>query len=93
MNAACGEPIRAAAQGRVFVADWKGGYGITVMIDHGGGMATLYAHQSRAAVGYGQQVSTGDVIGYAGTTGISTGCHLHFEVRLAGAPVDPAQYL
>jgi murein DD-endopeptidase MepM/ murein hydrolase activator NlpD len=93
MNAVCGEPIRAAAQGRVFVADWKGGYGITVMIDHGGGMATLYAHQSRAAVGYGQQVSTGDVIGYAGTTGISTGCHLHFEVRLAGAPVDPAQYL
>lgn len=93
MNAACGEPIRAAASGRVFLADWKGGYGITVMIDHGGGMATLYAHQSRMAVGYGQQVSAGDVIGYAGTTGVSTGCHLHFEVRIGGTPVDPSPYL
>lgn len=93
MNAACGEPIRAAARGRVFLADWKGGYGITVMIDHGGGLATLYAHQSRTAVGYGQQVSAGEVIGYAGTTGVSTACHLHFEVRFAGSPVDPAPYL
>jgi murein DD-endopeptidase MepM/ murein hydrolase activator NlpD len=93
MNAGCGEPIRAAAAGRVFLADWKGGYGLTVMIDHGGGMSTMYAHQSSAAVGYGQQVGAGQVIGYIGSTGTSTACHLHFEVRIGGNPVDPAPYL
>ncbi|NQV05861.1 peptidoglycan DD-metalloendopeptidase family protein [bacterium] len=93
MNASCGVEIRAAEAGRVFLADWKGGYGLTVMIDHGGGMSTLYAHQTITAVGYGQQVQRGQVIGYAGTTGTSTACHLHFEVRLGGAPVDPAPYL
>jgi murein DD-endopeptidase MepM/ murein hydrolase activator NlpD len=93
MNAGCGEPIRAAAAGRVFLADWKGGYGLTVMIDHGGGMSTMYAHQSSAAVGYGQQVGAGQVIGFIGSTGASTGCHLHFEVRIGGTPVDPAPYL
>jgi murein DD-endopeptidase MepM/ murein hydrolase activator NlpD len=77
----------------VFLADWKGGYGLTVMIDHGGGMSTMYAHQSSAAVGYGQQVGAGQVIGYIGSTGTSTACHLHFEVRLGGNPVDPAPYL
>ena len=93
MNAGCGEPIRAAAAGRVFLADWKGGYGLTVMIDHGGGMSTMYAHQTSAAVGYVQQVGAGQVIGYIGSTGTSTACHLHFEVRLGGNPVDPAPYL
>jgi murein DD-endopeptidase MepM/ murein hydrolase activator NlpD len=93
MNAYCGEPIRAAGDGRVFLADWKGGYGITVMIDHGGGMSTLYAHQASTAVGYGQWVTAGEVIGYGGTTGVSTSCHLHFEVRINGDPVDPAPYL
>ena len=93
MNAGCGAPIIASGSGRVFLADWKGGYGITVMIDHGGGMSTLYAHQSQVAVGYGAQVSAGDVIGYIGTTGVSTGCHLHFEVRIGGNPVDPTPYM
>jgi murein DD-endopeptidase MepM/ murein hydrolase activator NlpD len=63
------------------------------VIDHGGGMATLYAHQSRIAVSPGQFVNAGDVIGYVGSTGMSTGPHLHFEVRLSGNPVDPAPYL
>jgi len=93
MNAGCGAEIRASEAGRVFLSDWKGGYGLTVMIDHGGGMSTLYAHQTSTAVGYGQQVARGEVIGYIGTTGVSTGCHLHYEVRLGGTPVDPAPYL
>jgi murein DD-endopeptidase MepM/ murein hydrolase activator NlpD len=93
IDAACGVPIIAASGGRVFLADWKGGYGLTVMIDHGGGMSTLYGHMSATAVSYGQQVSVGEVIGYIGTTGVSTGCHLHFEVRIFGDPVDPAPYL
>jgi murein DD-endopeptidase MepM/ murein hydrolase activator NlpD len=93
MNGACGSPIVAAGSGRVFLAGWNGGYGNAIMVDHGGGMATLYAHQSSFAVGYGTQVSAGQVIGYVGTTGVSTGCHLHFEVRISGTPVDPTPYL
>jgi murein DD-endopeptidase MepM/ murein hydrolase activator NlpD len=93
MTAGCGTPIKAAAGGRVFLSDWYGGYGNTIMIDHGGGMATLYAHQSSLGASYGQQVSAGQVIGWVGTTGVSTGCHLHFEVRLGGTPVDPTPYL
>ena len=93
MNAGCGDPIRASADGRVIVNGWQGGYGLTVIIDHGGGMSTLYAHQTRTNVDYGQRVALGDVIGYIGSTGLSTACHLHFEVRLAGRPVDPADYL
>jgi murein DD-endopeptidase MepM/ murein hydrolase activator NlpD len=93
LNAGCGEPIRAAADGRVIVNGWQGGYGLAVIIDHGGGMSTLYAHQTRTNVDYGQRVALGDVIGYIGSTGLSTACHLHFEVRLAGQPVDPADYL
>jgi murein DD-endopeptidase MepM/ murein hydrolase activator NlpD len=93
MNAGCGEPIRAAAAGRVFLADWRGGYGLTVMIDHGGGLSTLYAHESSVVVAYNGQVGAGEVIGYAGSTGTSTSCHLHFEVRVDGNPVDPAPFL
>jgi murein DD-endopeptidase MepM/ murein hydrolase activator NlpD len=93
MNAAYGDPIVAAADGRVIFTGWRGGYGNTVIIDHGGGVATLYAHQSSIAVGYGDVVNGGDVIGYIGSTGLSTGPHLHFEVRESGTPVDPAGYL
>jgi murein DD-endopeptidase MepM/ murein hydrolase activator NlpD len=93
MHASSGTPIRACRAGRVLIAGSQGGYGNAVVIDHGGWMATLYAHQSSIAVSEGQQVNAGDIIGYVGSTGMSTGPHLHFEVRLSGNPVDPAPYL
>jgi murein DD-endopeptidase MepM/ murein hydrolase activator NlpD len=93
LHASFGDPIHACRAGVVFAAGWQGGYGNAVVIDHGGGMATLYAHQSRIAVTIGQHVNAGDVIGYIGSTGFSTGPHLHFEVRINGNPVDPAPYL
>lgn len=92
-GAATGTPIVAAASGTVVSAGWLGGYGNATIISHGGGMATLYAHQSRLAVGSGARVSRGQVIGYVGSTGMSTGPHLHFEVRINGSTVDPARYL
>ncbi len=88
-----GQAIRAAAAGRVILAGTYGGYGTTIVIDHGGGTATLYAHQSSLAVSYGQQVEPGQTVGYIGSTGLSTGPHLHFEVRVNGVPVDPVPYL
>lgn len=88
-----GTPIGAAGAGTVIYAGWRGGYGNTVIIDHGGGIATLYAHQSRVGSSVGQTVSAGQVIGYVGSTGYSTGPHLHWEVRVNGTPVNPAGYL
>jgi murein DD-endopeptidase MepM/ murein hydrolase activator NlpD len=88
-----GTPIHAAASGTVVLAGWTGGYGNYTCIDHGGGMATCYAHQSSYAVSNGAQVSQGQVIGYVGSTGHSFGAHLHFEVRINGNPVDPLGYL
>jgi murein DD-endopeptidase MepM/ murein hydrolase activator NlpD len=88
-----GTPIHAAASGTVVLAGWTGGYGNYTCIDHGGGLATCYAHQSSYAVSSGAQVSQGQVIGYVGNTGHSFGSHLHFEVRINGAPVDPLGYL
>ena len=93
LHASYGDPIHACRAGVVVSAGWDGGYGNAVVIDHGGGMATLYAHQSQIVVNIGQQVSAGQVIGYVGSTGYSTGPHLHFEVRINGNPVDPAPYL
>ncbi len=93
MDGAKGQPIVAFASGRVIFSGVKGGYGNAVMIDHGGGMVTLYAHQSKLAVKVGQRVEGGQVIGYVGSTGLSTGPHLHFEVRIDGRPVDPMTYL
>lgn len=93
MDGALGDPIRAARAGTVILAGVKGGYGTTVMIDHGGGMVTLYAHQSRLGVSSGDRVARGEVIGYVGSTGQSTGPHLHFEVRINGVPTDPLRYL
>jgi len=88
-----GTPIHAAASGTVVLASWTGGYGNYTCIDHGGGLATCYAHQSSYAVSAGAQVSQGQVVGYVGNTGHSFGAHLHFEVRINGAPVDPLGYL
>src|SRR5206468_7534629 len=88
-----GTPIHAAASGTVVLAGWTGGYGNYTCIDHGGGLATCYAHQSSYAVSGGAQVSQGQVIGYVGNTGHSFGAHLHFEVRINGNPVDPLGYL
>jgi murein DD-endopeptidase MepM/ murein hydrolase activator NlpD len=93
MSAGSGTPIHACRAGNVVIASGQGGYGNAVVIDHGDYMATLYAHQSRIAVTVGQHVEAGDIIGYVGSTGMATGPHLHFEVRLVGNPVDPASYL
>ena len=93
-GASCGTPIRAAGTGVVISAGFNsGGYGNMTLINHGGGMSTLYGHQSSIIVSAGQNVSQGQVIGYVGSTGKSTGCHLHFEVRVNGNPVDPRGYL
>ena len=88
-----GTPIHAAASGRVIYAGWMSGYGNFVIIDHGNSLATAYAHQSRIAVGNGESVTQGQVIGYVGCTGHCFGPHLHFEVRVNGQPVDPMGYL
>jgi len=88
-----GTPIHAAGSGTVVWCGWMSGYGNLVMIDHHNGLATLYGHQSRIAVGCNQEVSQGATIGYVGCTGFCTGPHLHFEVRLNGTPVDPLGYL
>jgi murein DD-endopeptidase MepM/ murein hydrolase activator NlpD len=91
--ASYGAPISAASSGTVIYAGWMGGYGNLVVIDHGGGLATAYGHQSSIAVSSGSQVSQGQTIGYVGSTGHSTGPHLHFEVRVNGSAVDPMGYL
>ncbi|MGC2784017.1 MAG: M23 family metallopeptidase, partial [Roseiarcus sp.] len=88
-----GAEIHAAAAGRVVHAGLAGGYGIMVEIDHGNGLATRYAHMSEALVEEGQQVDKGAVLGRLGSTGRSTGPHLHYEVRVDGEPVDPERFL
>jgi murein DD-endopeptidase MepM/ murein hydrolase activator NlpD len=88
-----GTPIRSAKAGTVIMASYNGGYGNYTCVDHGGGLSTCYAHQSGFAASVGQSVSQGQVIGYSGNTGSSTGPHLHFEVRINGAAQDPMGYL
>ncbi|MBC7288510.1 MAG: peptidoglycan DD-metalloendopeptidase family protein [Armatimonadetes bacterium] len=92
ISAGYGTPIRAAADGMVVFSGWRGGYGQCVIIDHGSGIATLYAHMSRISVGSGQVVRAGQIIGRVGSTGLSTGPHLHFEVRRYGTPIDPLAF-
>lgn len=93
IGAGSGAPIRAAAAGTVSHAGWLGGYGNLVVVEHGGGLATAYAHQQRIAVSVGQTVGQGQLLGEVGSTGNSTGPHLHFEVRVNGSAVDPLGYL
>ena len=89
IDAPYGAPVYAAASGRVLVASGMGGYGLTVVIDHGDGLSTLYAHLSQILVDASGQVQQGAVIGKVGSTGYSTGPHLHFEIRINGEPRDP----
>ncbi len=88
-GASFGSPIHAAASGVVIATAWMRGYGNVVMIDHGGGYSTVYAHTSRILCSQGQHVERGQVIAAVGATGLATGPHLHFEVRFHGRPVDP----
>ncbi|MFM5953618.1 MAG: M23 family metallopeptidase [Novosphingobium sp.] len=89
LAAPMGTPVYASAAGYVESAGWSGGYGIMVAIEHPGGMETRYGHLSRTAVSPGQAVAAGSLIGYVGSTGDSTGPHLHYEVRINGQAVDP----
>ncbi|SHJ62394.1 murein hydrolase activator EnvC family protein [Paramaledivibacter caminithermalis] len=88
-----GKNIVAAQSGKVIHSGWLGGYGKTIMIDHGGGIVTLYAHNSSILVKEGQKVERGQIISKCGSTGMSTGPHLHFEVRKNGEYIDPQQYV
>jgi murein DD-endopeptidase MepM/ murein hydrolase activator NlpD len=88
-----GTPIAAADGGTVIFASWNVAYGNMTVIDHGGGFSTMYAHQSKQLVAVGDHVTQGQIIGYIGTTGWSTGPHLHFEIRVNGVPVNPMKYL
>jgi murein DD-endopeptidase MepM/ murein hydrolase activator NlpD len=90
LAAPMGSPVFATSDGVVRQAEWRGGYGLLVALDHGGGLQTRYGHMSRLAVAAGQQVRKGDVIGYVGSTGRSTGPHVHYEMRINGQAVNPA---
>ncbi len=92
-GAASGAPIRASETGIVVFSGWYGGYGNTIILDHGDGITTLYAHASRLYVAEDDTVRKGDTIAAIGTTGLSTGPHLHFEVRRSGEPVNPLSFL
>jgi len=93
IGAGSGTNILASNSGKVIKAQYNSAYGNMIIIDHGGGMSTLYAHASKLLVSVGQTVNRGDVIAKVGSTGYSTGPHLHFEVRKNGSPVDPMPYI
>ncbi|MCK4259415.1 MAG: M23 family metallopeptidase [Halanaerobiales bacterium] len=88
-----GTPVIATAAGKVVYADWRGGYGRMVMIDHGYGYQTYYAHNNKLVVKSGQTVKRGDIVAYSGNSGKSTGPHLHYEVRVNGVPKNPRDFL
>lgn len=92
IGAAAGTPIYAAASGTIEVATSNNSYGNYVMVNHGSGTTTVYAHMESMTVSSGQYVTQGQIIGYVGSTGITTGPHLHYEVRVDGSRVDPSQY-
>lgn len=89
LAAPTGAPIVAPSDGYVSLAGWNGGYGLAVALEHGGGLQTRYGHMSQLAVTAGQKVRRGDIIGYVGSTGRSTGPHLHYEMRVNGQAVNP----
>ena len=93
LQAESGEPVRATANGTVTAAGWSGGYGKVVDIDHGHGFSTRYGHLSAISVQVGQSVKSGQIVGKVGSTGRSTGPHLHYETRVAGEAVDPQKFL
>ena len=93
ISAPFGTPVHATADGIVIFSEFESGYGRLVVVDHGGGMSTYYAHLSHATVRAGQEVQRGDQVGEVGTTGRVTAPHLHYEVRIYGNPVNPGQYL
>ena len=93
LAARSGSPIVATSDGAVSMAGWYGGYGLFVALEHGGGMQTRYGHMSRLNVAAGQQVRRGEVIGFVGSTGLSTGPHLHYEIRVNGQAVNPVTTL
>ena len=88
-----GTPVKVAADGIVLKTEWSGGYGMLVVVDHGGGLETYYAHLSRFSVVVGQEVRRGDVIAMSGSSGRATSPHLHYEIRIGGAPVNPYPFL
>jgi murein DD-endopeptidase MepM/ murein hydrolase activator NlpD len=92
-RAETGDPVRVTAPGTVIAAGAMGGYGLCVDVDHGNGVVTRYGHMSRISVDKGQSLKTGEIVGLAGSTGRSTGPHLHYETRVSGEPVDPAPWL
>ena len=92
-RAPTGDPVRATANGKVVSSGWAGGYGRMVEIDHGNGLATRYGHMSEIHVKVGDPIKIGQVIGAVGSTGRSTGPHLHYETRIDGEPVDPQKFL
>lgn len=93
IDAAYGTPVQVAASGKVVIAGWLRGYGKVVYVDHGNGLSTRYGHLSEIDVAVGQSVAQGERIGLVGSTGRSTGPHLHYEVRVNNQPVDPKPYL
>jgi len=93
IEAPLGAPVVAGASGKISFVGWQNGYGQLVVVDHGGGLTTRYGHLSHIDVDAGQQVSRGQLVGKVGSTGRSTGPHLHYEVRINDAPVNPLEYL
>lgn len=91
LAAPAGAPVFATGPGKVVSAGWAGGYGLLVTIDHGSGKQSRYGHLSAASVAVGQLIPAGTVVGFVGSTGLATGPHLHYEIRINGAAVDPAR--
>ena len=92
LAAPMGSPVHATEDGRVRTAGWMGNYGVAIRLDHGGDIETRYAHLSAVAVIVGQDVKRGDVIGYVGSTGQSTGAHLHYEIRTSQGAINPLKH-